>query len=152
MNIRRAPFELRRRPTSSRKIERIVLALARGAPALRRGGAVPLRRASLADAMFAPVATRFRTYGVPLDDVTSAYVQTIYDLPAMREWIDAAKASRGHQATRTSGRPVRESERRVSSPLARAARGTAVIARALARHRARRRACGARAGMRRSFV
>lgn len=46
---------------------------------------------TVADAIYAPVATRFRTYGVPLDPVCSAYVDAIYALPAMKEWIAAAK-------------------------------------------------------------
>jgi len=45
---------------------------------------------TIADAMYAPVATRFVTYGVALDDVAAAYVKAIYDLPAMKEWIAAA--------------------------------------------------------------
>ncbi|HEY5944744.1 MAG TPA: glutathione S-transferase family protein [Kofleriaceae bacterium] len=45
-----------------------------------------------ADAMFAPVATRFVTYGVDLDATLHAYVDAIYALPAMKQWIaDAAK-------------------------------------------------------------
>jgi glutathione S-transferase len=50
-----------------------------------------------ADAMYAPVATRFRTYGVPLDrygdDGTAArYVDTLYAMPAMAEWTRGAEA------------------------------------------------------------
>jgi glutathione S-transferase len=45
---------------------------------------------TIADAMYAPVATRFTTYGVALDDVSAAYVKAIYDLPAMQEWIATA--------------------------------------------------------------
>ncbi len=48
-------------------------------------------RFGVADAMYAPVATRFRTYGVALDPVCRAYVDSIYALPAMGEWIAAAK-------------------------------------------------------------
>jgi glutathione S-transferase len=42
---------------------------------------------SIADAMFAPVATRFVTYGVELDAACRAYVDAIYALPAMQAWI-----------------------------------------------------------------
>jgi glutathione S-transferase len=51
-----------------------------------------------ADAMYAPVATRFRTYGVPLDrhgddDGTAArYVDALYAMPAMAEWARGAEA------------------------------------------------------------
>ena len=45
-----------------------------------------------ADAMFAPVVTRFVTYDVALPDECSRYCSQILALPAMREWIEAAKA------------------------------------------------------------
>ncbi len=44
-----------------------------------------------ADAMFAPVATRFITYDVKLDADCAGYVRTVMALPAMKEWITAAK-------------------------------------------------------------
>ncbi len=47
---------------------------------------------SMADAMFAPVATRIRTYHVPTDELCRAYCDTIYALPEMGEWIAAARA------------------------------------------------------------
>jgi len=46
----------------------------------------------MADAMFAPVVTRFRTYDVNLDAQSSAYCQAIMATAAMQEWIAAAKA------------------------------------------------------------
>jgi glutathione S-transferase len=49
------------------------------------------KKRSIADAMYAPVVTRFLTYGVPLDDACAAYCQTIISLPEMQEWIAAAK-------------------------------------------------------------
>ncbi|WP_374370361.1 glutathione S-transferase family protein [Dongia sp.] len=45
---------------------------------------------SAADAMYAPVATRFRTYGVPLDPVSAAYCEAIFAWPAFKEWEAAA--------------------------------------------------------------
>jgi glutathione S-transferase len=46
--------------------------------------------------MFAPVMTRFRTYGVDLarfgdDDKAQAYADTILALPAMAEWTRGAE-------------------------------------------------------------
>jgi len=32
------------------------------------------------------VASRFRTYGVPLDEVCAGYVEAVHALPAMIEW------------------------------------------------------------------
>lgn len=45
----------------------------------------------MADAMYAPVATRFVTYDVKLDKSSAAYCKHIMSLPAMQEWIAAAK-------------------------------------------------------------
>lgn len=45
----------------------------------------------IADAFFAPVVTRFRTYGVDLDANAAAYSDAIWSLPAMREWEEAAR-------------------------------------------------------------
>jgi len=47
---------------------------------------------TIADAMFAPVAMRFVTYGVPLDPVSGAYVAAMQRWPAAAEWIAAATA------------------------------------------------------------
>lgn len=45
---------------------------------------------TMADAMYAPVCTRLRTYDVSLDDDCADYVQRILDWPLMREWHAAA--------------------------------------------------------------
>jgi glutathione S-transferase len=45
-----------------------------------------------ADAMYAPVVTRFTTYGVALEGTARAYADAILALPPMREWFAAAKA------------------------------------------------------------
>ena len=65
----------------------------------RHGGGGPFLFGAFsnADAMFAPVATRFRTYGVDLarfgDDGEAAdYARTILALPAMAEWTQGAEA------------------------------------------------------------
>lgn len=50
---------------------------------------------TIADAMYAPVATRFRTYGVALDRLCRDYVDAIFALPAMQEWIAAARKEAG---------------------------------------------------------
>jgi glutathione S-transferase len=46
----------------------------------------------LADAMYAPVCTRFKTYDVRLDRLCTDYCETILTLPDMLEWIEAAKS------------------------------------------------------------
>ncbi len=49
-------------------------------------------RPGMADAMFAPVVTRFITYDVNLDSDCAAYCKDIMALPQMQEWLEAAKA------------------------------------------------------------
>lgn len=46
---------------------------------------------SIADAMFAPVVSRFFTYGVTLDPDLKSYAETVWSLTAMQEWLEAAK-------------------------------------------------------------
>jgi glutathione S-transferase len=47
---------------------------------------------SMADAMYAPVVTRFLTYDVAIDAECLAYCRRIMALPEMQEWVAAAKA------------------------------------------------------------
>ncbi|MFT4266631.1 MAG: glutathione S-transferase [Xenophilus sp.] len=49
-------------------------------------------RPGVADAMYAPVATRFLTYGVALDGACASYCAQVMALPAMREWVAGALA------------------------------------------------------------
>jgi glutathione S-transferase len=49
-------------------------------------------RLTMADAMYAPVCTRFVTYDVKLDGACAQYCQRIMSLPYMQEWIQAATA------------------------------------------------------------
>ena len=56
----------------------------------RSGGPYLFGEFSAADAMFAPLATRLRTYDLPASDMASAYVEAIYSLPAFQEWLTLA--------------------------------------------------------------
>ena len=47
---------------------------------------------SAADAMFAPVVHRFRTYAIPLEPAAQAYMATMMALPAFQEWTRAGLA------------------------------------------------------------
>jgi len=46
---------------------------------------------TMADAMYAPVATRFLTYGVKLNKPCETYCRTIMAMPEMKEWVAAAQ-------------------------------------------------------------
>jgi glutathione S-transferase len=69
-----------------------------------KGGPFLFGAFSNADAMYAPVATRFRTYGVDLarfgDDGTgAAYAAAILALPAIAEWTEGAKTEMRERAS-----------------------------------------------------
>jgi glutathione S-transferase len=55
------------------------------------GGNFLFGQLSIADAMYAPVVSRFRTYKVELDAETQAYCDAVWAWPAMQEWAAAAK-------------------------------------------------------------
>lgn len=57
-----------------------------------KGGKFLFRNFSIADAMFAPVILRFRSYAIQekCDLVLQKYMDEIYQLPAMQEWVVAA--------------------------------------------------------------
>jgi glutathione S-transferase len=42
---------------------------------------------SIADAMYAPVVLRFRTYAVQLEPVCRQYADAILALPALQQWV-----------------------------------------------------------------
>jgi glutathione S-transferase len=43
---------------------------------------------TIADAMYAPVVTRFLSYDVAVDDLCKAYGETIMHWPPMKEWVE----------------------------------------------------------------
>lgn len=56
------------------------------------GGPFLFGEFSIADAFYAPVVTRFRTYAVALDTVLDRYAESVLALPAMQAWSAAAAA------------------------------------------------------------
>ncbi|MBD2354719.1 glutathione S-transferase family protein [Tolypothrix sp. FACHB-123] len=54
-------------------------------------GDMLLGKFTIADAMYAPVVLRFITYDVQLDSISKKYAEAILELPAIQEWIQAAK-------------------------------------------------------------
>ena len=55
------------------------------------GGPYLFGTRTMADAMYAPVATRFVTYDVKLDATCQGYVDRIMAMPELKEWIGAAQ-------------------------------------------------------------
>lgn len=56
-----------------------------------QGGEFLFGQPSLADAFFAPVAARLRSYQVDLPVEAAAYVEAIYQWPAFQRWYQAAQ-------------------------------------------------------------
>ncbi|MDR9754629.1 glutathione S-transferase [Pseudomonas sp. SZMC_28357] len=70
-------------------IERMLALWAECRAAATESGAFLFGHISLADAFFAPIAVRLRTYQVPLPAADEAYVDTVYQWPAFQAWQKA---------------------------------------------------------------
>jgi len=55
------------------------------------GGDFLFGKLSVADCMYAPVVSRFVTYGVEVPPIVQGYVDRMMALPAMRDWAAASK-------------------------------------------------------------
>jgi len=75
-----------------RDIDRILANWTRCRERFGQGGELLFGGFTAADAYYAPVASRFATYGVQLPQVARAYVDAVLALPAVREWSAAARA------------------------------------------------------------
>ena len=91
MNCRREPRERHWDAAAQRDIDR-VLALWTERLDASGGGDFLFGRFGIVDAMFAPVCVRMRGYGVPLPGIAAGYVEAVYALPAMSDWLMAARA------------------------------------------------------------
>ncbi len=92
MNVRRSFPGRGRTPETMRDVARITAIWNDCRARFGRQGGFLFGDFSIADAMYAPVASRFRTYAVELDQVCRAYVETIHSLPSMQRWIAEASA------------------------------------------------------------
>lgn len=57
-----------------------------------QGGRFLFGAFSIADAFYAPVVSRFRTYGVKLDGPAADYAAMMWELPSMQQWFKGAQA------------------------------------------------------------
>ena len=55
------------------------------------GGEFLFGHFTIADAMYAPVVSRFRTYKIALEEEAQRYADAIWALPAVQEWLAAAR-------------------------------------------------------------
>jgi glutathione S-transferase len=55
------------------------------------GGEFLFGHFTIADAMYAPVVSRFRTYKIALEEEAQRYADAIWALPVLQEWLAAAR-------------------------------------------------------------
>ncbi|MGH8382641.1 glutathione S-transferase [Pseudomonas sp.] len=75
-------------------IDRIVALWSECRLAAKQAGPFLFGTPSLADAFFAPIAVRLRTYRVEVPAQAAAYIETIYQWPAFQAWQKAGLAER----------------------------------------------------------
>lgn len=92
MNIRSSHPGKGRNPAVEKDIARIAQIWASCRSRFGNEGDMLFGRFSIADAMFAPVATRFRTYAVSLPGQAQRYADALLDLPAVRKWCEGGRA------------------------------------------------------------
>jgi glutathione S-transferase len=78
-------------PESQRDIDRIVALWSECREKFGSGGSLLFGKFSIADAFFAPVVMRFRTYAIEVPRLAKDYCAAVEALPAVREWIEAAQ-------------------------------------------------------------
>ena len=89
MNLKRVPRQITLPPQAAADVARVTQIWNETRARFGKGGNFLFGEFSGADCMYAPVATRFRNYAVPIDLVASAYVDAIHQLPAFVAWRDA---------------------------------------------------------------
>jgi glutathione S-transferase len=96
MNCRRRPNEYRWDADAQCDIDRVQQLWRDLRAKYSAGGDFLCGQFGLVDAMFAPVAVRFRGYGVELDAVSAAYRDALLGTRAFREWDAAAHSEAEH--------------------------------------------------------
>jgi glutathione S-transferase len=92
MNIRGSYPGRGMSPEVGGNIDRIVAIWTSCRERFGQGGELLFGAFTAADAFYAPVATRFVTYGVQLPEAARRYVDAVIALPAVQEWSAAARA------------------------------------------------------------
>lgn len=90
MNVRRAVNPKSLAPEVAAEVSRIKTMWAGCRTRFGASGEFLFGEFSIADAMYAPVVTRFFTYAVALEDEAARYAEAVFSLPALREWIAQA--------------------------------------------------------------
>ncbi|HXV25755.1 MAG TPA: glutathione S-transferase family protein [Alphaproteobacteria bacterium] len=92
MDLKRAPAPRAYPDPVAEEIRRVETIWAECRVAKPTGGPFLFGAFCGADAMFAPVATRLRSYAVPISAVSADYCDALFDHPPMRDWVAAGRA------------------------------------------------------------
>ena len=79
------------REITKAQIARIIASWTDALSRYEQDGGFLFGRFSIADCMYAPVVSRFRTYSIELSAAVQVYCEHMFALPAMRDWGNAAK-------------------------------------------------------------
>ena len=106
MNVRGRRSGVTPSPAARAGIDRIVEIWSDCRQRFGAGGSFLFGRFGIADAMYAPVVTRFATYGIELSGVARDYSAAVQALPSLREWAEAARAESEVIPTSERGTPI----------------------------------------------
>jgi glutathione S-transferase len=88
--VRRKPMPVLRDETKA-QLARIIDAWSSALSRFSKNGGFLFGGLSVADCMYAPVVSRFVTYGVAVPEIVTVYMERMMALPAMRDWGAAAQ-------------------------------------------------------------
>jgi glutathione S-transferase len=92
MNLRASYPGSGREPGVQEDIDRITAIWEECREAFGSGGDLLFGEFTIADAFYAPVVSRFITYGVSPGGVATEYMDAVWSLPAMQDWANKARA------------------------------------------------------------
>ena len=90
MNIKEHRPDKERGPEVLANVKRVIEIWDNARRQFKNAGPYLFGAFSIADAMYAPVVWRFKTYGVPLSGLAKEYYDTMLACPPMKEWQEAA--------------------------------------------------------------
>ena len=92
MNIRRRVANIRVSDAARADIVRILQLWAEARARFGKGGPFLFGTFCAADIFYAPVVSRFLTYGVPVPGFAAAYMQAVWEHEWLQQWVHAAEA------------------------------------------------------------
>jgi glutathione S-transferase len=90
MNMRRPVRKMALNPDTAANVARIDAMWTDCRRRFGAGGPFLFGAFTAADAMYAPVVSRFHTYAVEVSAASAAYMRAVMALPAWQEWYEAA--------------------------------------------------------------